>query len=103
LIIWVRERVQKPGSFAVVGRRDDTSQIEQRGNSYRVNVYAGLDPLTGRRIYLRESTTDLAEARRIRNKFRNQVDEQRHARTKATVRTACQAGTGAGWSAPTRG
>jgi hypothetical protein len=68
------------------------SQIEQRGNSYRVNVYAGVDPLAGKRIYLRESTTDLAEARRIRNKFRSQVDEQRHARTKATVRPPSRSG-----------
>ena len=74
---------------ACMGRRsDDMTQIRTRGNSYQVNVYAGLDAVTGKRVYLSDSTTDLAEARRLRNKFRAQVDEQRHARTKATVRTA---------------
>jgi hypothetical protein len=28
-------------------------------------MYAGVDPLTGKRLYLTESTTDEAEARRI--------------------------------------
>jgi integrase len=69
-------------------RGADMTQIRKRGNSYQVNVYAGLDPLTGRRVYLSDSTTDLSEARRIRNKFRAEVDEQRHARTRATMRTA---------------
>jgi hypothetical protein len=76
-------------TLAVMARRDmDMTQIRQRGNSYQVNVYAGLDPLTGRRLYLSDSTTDLAEAKRIRNKFRAEVDEQRHARTKGTMRAA---------------
>src|SRR5205823_5085891 len=26
--------------------------VEKRGNSFRVKVYAGIDPLTGRRLYL---------------------------------------------------
>lgn len=74
---------------ACMGRRnDDMKQIRQRGNSYQVNVYAGLDPVTAKRVYLSDSTTDLDEARRIRNRFRSQVDEQRHARTKMTMRTA---------------
>jgi integrase len=72
-----------------MGRRsNDMTQIRKRGNSYQVTVYAGLDPVTGKRVYLSDSTTDPAQARRIRNKFRTQVDEQRHARTKGTVRTA---------------
>jgi hypothetical protein len=72
-----------------MGRRaTDMTQIRRRGNSYQVDVYAGLDPLTGKRLYLSASTTDLAEARRIRNRFRAEVDEQRHARTKGTVRAA---------------
>lgn len=76
-------------TLAVMGRRTtDMDQIRTRGNSYQVNVYAGLDPLTGKRVYLSGSSTDLAQARRIRNKFRAEVDEQRHARTKGTVRTA---------------
>jgi integrase len=56
-----------------------------------VSVYAGLDPLTGRRLYLRESTADEAEARRILTRLRARVDEQRHAKTNATFRTAMDA------------
>lgn len=66
----------------------DMRQIRQRGISYQVNVYAGIDPLTGRRFYLSDSSTNLAEARRIRNKFRAEVDEQRHARTNGTLNVA---------------
>lgn len=66
--------------------KDDMSQIRQRGNSLQVSVFAGHDPVTGKRLYLSDSTTDLAEAKRIRAKFRAQVAEQRNARTKATLR-----------------
>lgn len=77
------------GYGAVMARgSDDMSQIRKRGNSYQVNVYAGIDPLTGKRLYLSDSSTDIAVARRIRNRFRSEVDEQRNARTKGTVRTA---------------
>jgi hypothetical protein len=65
-------------------------QIERRGNSLRVRVYAGMDPLTGRRLYLRESTTDEAEAKRILTRLRAQVDEQRNARTSALFRVALE-------------
>ncbi|ONI78808.1 hypothetical protein ALI144C_28970 [Actinosynnema sp. ALI-1.44] len=44
----------------------DMSQIRQRGNSYQVTVYAGVDPVTGKRRYLTDSSTELAEAKRIR-------------------------------------
>jgi hypothetical protein len=55
-----------------------------------VSVYAGIDPLTGRRLYLSESTTDEAEAKRILNKFRARVDEQRNARTNGLFRMAIE-------------
>jgi hypothetical protein len=42
------------------------------------------------RVYLDESTTDEAEARRILNVFRAQVDEQRNARTRALFRIAIE-------------
>lgn len=51
--------------------------IRRHGNSLQVIVYAGLDPVTGKRMYLRGSTTDEAEAERILTRFRAQVDEQR--------------------------
>jgi integrase len=49
-----------------------------------------MDPLTGRKLYLRESTTDEAEAQRIR-RLAAQVDERRHAKTNAWFRTAMEA------------
>lgn len=59
--------------------------IRQRGNSFLIEVYAGIDPVTGRRLYLNGSTTDEKEAERIRTRLLAQVDEQRHARTNATL------------------
>jgi hypothetical protein len=47
--------------------------------------------LTGRRLYLRESTTDEAEAQSILRRLTAQVDEQRHAKTNASFRTAMEA------------
>ncbi len=62
--------------------------IERRGNSFRVKVYAGIDPLTGKRMYLRESTTDEKEAQRILRRFLAEVDASRHAKTNATLSVA---------------
>jgi hypothetical protein len=62
--------------------------IRRRGKSFQVVVYAGVDPLTGRRLRLCESTTDEAEAQRILRRLTAQVDQQRHARTNAAFRTA---------------
>jgi integrase len=65
--------------------RPETRQrgrIEQRGDSLRVVLYAGTDPVTNRRSYLRETIkgTDDAAWRRAENKlteFRAQVIRQR--------------------------
>lgn len=54
-------------------------------------MYAGSDPLTGKQHYLTESTTSEAEARRILPRLLNEVDEQRNARTKATLGAALDA------------
>jgi len=62
--------------------------IRKRGNSYQVLMYAGIDPLTGKELRLTKSTTDEAKAKEILRRFRAQVDEQTHARTKATFRAA---------------
>ncbi|MGD9986358.1 tyrosine-type recombinase/integrase [Pseudonocardia sp.] len=48
-------------------------------------VYAGQDPVTGKRLYLTDSTTDEREAERIRRRFVAQVDDQRNVRTRATL------------------
>jgi integrase len=49
----------------VGGKRRQRGSIRKRGNSLQVLVYAGRDPLTGRRMYLSDSTTNEAEAQRI--------------------------------------
>ena len=74
-----------------VGKGRARGSIRRRGKSLQVLVYAGVDPLTGQRMYLSESTTDEAEARRILDRLRSQVDEQRHAKTRATFRAAMEA------------
>lgn len=54
-------------------------------------MYAGIDPLTGRELRLTESTPDEAEAKRILNRMRAQVDAQQNARTRATLGAALDA------------
>jgi len=39
--------------------------IRQRGGTFQVRVYAGVDPVTGKANYLTESTRDEKEADRI--------------------------------------
>lgn len=55
----------------------------------RVRVYGGVDPLTKRPIYLRETIAPgpraQAEAERSLTRLLSQVDEKRHPRTSATV------------------
>lgn len=63
------------------------SHPEPPANSFQVNVYAGVVPMTGKRIYLSESTTDEMEAQRILNRLLVKVDKEQQARTKAN-RTA---------------
>ncbi|GAA1335383.1 tyrosine-type recombinase/integrase [Saccharothrix algeriensis] len=58
--------------------------------SLKVRVYAGIDPLTGKRNYLTHTVPHTApnperEAERVRTRLLNQVDERRAPRTKATV------------------
>lgn len=77
------------GGMAREGRsKRPKGSIRRRGNSLQVSVYAGLDPLTGRRLYLTDSTTDEAEAERILTRLSAQVVEKRHARTKGTLAAA---------------
>lgn len=64
--------------------------IERRGNSFRVKVYAGIDPLTGKRLYLTESTTDEDEADKILGRLQSEVDSERAEKTKGTLRTAIE-------------
>ena len=73
------------------GKGRARGSIRRRGKSLQVLVYAGVDPLTGQRMYLSESTTDEAEARRILDRLRAEVNDQRHAKTRATFRAAMEA------------
>jgi hypothetical protein len=72
-------------------KRRQLGSIRRRGNSLQVLVYAGLDPLTGQRMYLSESTTDEAESKRILNRLRAEVESQQQARTRATLGAALNA------------
>lgn len=65
--------------------------IRHRGNSFQAVLYAGIDPVTGRELYLRGSSPDEAEAKRMLRTFRAQVTEQRHATTRASLRTTIEA------------
>jgi integrase len=53
-------------------------------------MYAGVDPLTGKRLYLTESTSDEREAERILTRFQAEVDAQRNARTRAVFTLAIE-------------
>ncbi|MEU4674480.1 hypothetical protein AB0F91_42615 [Amycolatopsis sp. NPDC023774] len=68
----------------------ERGHIRRRGNSFQISVYAGIDPLTGNRLYLTDSTTDEKEAERIRTRLVAEVDEDRHARSKGTLRVAME-------------
>ncbi|WP_142003372.1 site-specific integrase [Amycolatopsis cihanbeyliensis] len=65
-------------------------RIEERASSLRVVVYAGADPVTGRRSYLREKVdgTDKAayrQAEKVLNKLLTKVNEQRAPSSSATL------------------
>jgi integrase len=71
-------------------RRRQRGRIEELpSGSLRVSVYAGVDPLTKRRIYLKETVPAgpkaHAEAERMLTRLLIQVDEKLHPRTSSTV------------------
>jgi integrase len=53
-----------------------------------VKVYAGLDPLTGRRLYLTGSSMNRREAERILRRLLAEVDAERGTKTQATLGAA---------------
>ena len=77
-------------------KRPRGSIEELASGSLRVSVYAGIDPVTKRRHYLREvvpaGPKSEAEATRVLRRLANQVDDQ-HAQE--TLRTAFFVGGGA--------
>src|SRR3954452_8839942 len=70
-------------------RRGRGTVEELPSGALRVSVYAGVDPLSGRRHYLRETVpagpTAVGAAEKGRRRLANQVDERRTPRTSATV------------------
>src|SRR3954451_4854739 len=57
--------------------------------AYRVRVYAGVDPLTGKQLMLTERVpagpSAAKEAEKVRTRLLSQVDERRSPRTRATL------------------
>lgn len=77
------ESANRPTTADALRKR---GRIEQRGDSLRVVVYAGLDPVTGRRSYLRETidgTNKAAwrKAESARSRLVAQADKQQTATT----------------------
>lgn len=71
-------------------RRRERGSIETLpSGALRVSVYAGIDPVTKRRLYLKETVPSgpkaSQEAEKVRTRLQNQVDEKRNPRTVATV------------------
>jgi integrase len=60
--------------------------VEARPNgSYRAVVYAGVDPLTRKPRYLKETASTWDDAEEALTRLLRQVDERRHPRSKVTV------------------
>lgn len=69
-------------------KRRERGFIEERGGSFRVKVFAGLDPLTGKRLYLTGTSRSRREAEKIRTRLLADVDAKRNASTHGTLNTA---------------
>jgi integrase len=65
------------------GRR--RGHIRQRGNSFQVLMYAGIDPVTGKELRLTASASTEAKAQEILAGFHRDIAAQQNARTKATL------------------
>ena len=58
--------------------------------SFRAVVFTGIDPLTRRRQYVRETCSSRAEAEKALTRLQGQVDENRHPKSSITVATAVE-------------
>lgn len=85
----LRYRSCMSGSGTRRRKRQRGSIEELSSGSLRVSVYAGIDPVTKRRHYLREivpaGPKAAAEAEKVMRRLAGQVDEHRQPRTNATV------------------
>jgi hypothetical protein len=66
--------VERPGES---GR--ERGHVRTRGGSHQVRVYSGVDPVTGKDVYLSESTRDKKKVDEIRTRLLAKVDKQRTA------------------------
>lgn len=76
--------------MAASRKRPTRGTVEELpGGARRVRVHAGIDPVTKRQNYLRETVpagpNADREAQKVLRRLAAQVDEQRHPRTSATV------------------
>lgn len=85
----LRYRSCMSGSGTRRRKRQRGSIEELSSGSLRVSVYAGIDPVTKRRHYLREivpaGPKAAADAEKVMRRLAGQVDEHRQPRTNATV------------------
>lgn len=75
---------------ASTSRRRSRGEIEQRSSgSFRIRVYAGIDPISNKRHYLTAAVPAgpkaAKEAEKVRTRLLSEVDERRNPRTSATV------------------
>jgi integrase len=68
--------------------RGSIGQLPSR--SYRVTVYAGTDPLTGKMRQLRRTAKTYDEAKKELTKLQRQVDEDKHPKSAITIREAIE-------------
>ena len=66
-------------------RRPRGTITELSSGSFRLKVYAGVDPLTGKDHYLQDTAASARDAEEVRTWLLHQVDEPRQSRPKATV------------------
>ena len=57
---------------------------------FRAVVFTGIDPLTRRRQYVRETCSTRVEAEKALTRLQGQVDENRHPKSAITVATAVE-------------
>ncbi|HEY6748832.1 MAG TPA: hypothetical protein VI357_24335 [Mycobacteriales bacterium] len=66
-------------------RAKDLNGIRLRGRSYQVRVFSGIDPLTGKEVYVTGSAQTEKDAIRLRDRLRTEVSESRSSRTNGTL------------------
>ena len=67
--------------------------IEQlRSGSYRAVVYVGIDPLTRKERYLKETANSYAQAKFALTRLQREVDEEAHPKTRSSARRPVRSG-----------